>query len=104
MAQTIKIKRSTTTAVPTTLSAGELAYSDNSDKLFIGRPSDGTVVAIGGETYINLFPATAGVLEAGKLVQVDSNKKINEWLVDNITINGNTVSASGNLILDLVLI
>lgn len=100
MAQTIKIKRSTTTAVPTTLSAGELAYSDNSDKLFIGRPSDGTVVAIGGETYINLFPATAGVLEAGKLVQVDSNKKINEWLVDNITINGNTVSASGNLILD----
>ena len=100
MAQTIKIKRSTTTAVPTSLSAGELAYSDNSDKLFIGRPSDGAVVAIGGETYVNLFPATAGVLEASKLVQVDSNKKINEWLVDNITINGNTVSASGNLVLD----
>ena len=100
MAQTIKIKRSTTTAVPSSLSAGELAYSDNSDKLFIGRPSDGAVVAIGGETYVNLFPATAGVLEASKLVQVDSNKKINEWLVDNITIDGNTISASGNLVLD----
>ena len=35
MAQTIKIKRSTTTAVPSSLTAGELAYSDNSDKLFI---------------------------------------------------------------------
>ena len=40
--QTIQIKRSTTTAAPSTsLAAGELAYSSNSDKLFIGHP-DGT--------------------------------------------------------------
>ena len=55
MAQTIKIKRSTTTAVPTSLSAGELAYSDNSDKLFIGAPADSAVVAIGGKKYTDLF-------------------------------------------------
>ena len=44
MAQTIKIKRSTTTATPSTLSAGELAYSDNSDKLFIGAPADSRAI------------------------------------------------------------
>ena len=49
MAQTIKIKRSTTTAAPSALTAGELAYSDNSDKLFIGAPADNAVVAIGGK-------------------------------------------------------
>ena len=51
MAQTIKIKRSTSTATPTSLSAGELAYSGKSDsnKLFIGHP-DGTtgVVVLAG--------------------------------------------------------
>ena len=47
------------------------------------------------------FPATAGTLEASKLVQVDSSKKINEWLVDNITLDGNTISTtSGDLIID----
>jgi len=55
MAQTIKIKRSTTTAVPSSLTAGELAYSDNSDKLFIGAPADNAVVAIGGKKYTDLF-------------------------------------------------
>ena len=51
MAQTIRIKRSTSTATPSSLTAGELAYSGKSDsnKLFIGHP-DGTtgVVAVGG--------------------------------------------------------
>ena len=43
MAQTIKIKRSTSTSAPGSLTAGELAYSDASDKLFIGQPSDNAV-------------------------------------------------------------
>jgi len=51
MAQTIQIKRSSATATPTSLSAGELAYSDNSDKLFIGQPSNNTVVTIGGKAF-----------------------------------------------------
>ena len=49
MAQTIKIKRSTSTSAPGSLVAGELAYSDASDKLFIGQPSDNAVTAIGGK-------------------------------------------------------
>lgn len=47
MANTIQIKRSASTATPASLAAGELAYSFNSDTLFIG---DGTsVLGIGGE-------------------------------------------------------
>ena len=45
MANTIRIKRSTTAASPTSLSAGELAYSQNSQKLWIGRPNDGGAVS-----------------------------------------------------------
>ena len=86
MAQTIKIKRSTVTATPTTLTAGELAYSDVSDKLFIGAPADSAVVAIGGKVYVDMLDHTAGTLTASSAIVVDSNKKINELLVANITI------------------
>lgn len=54
MANTIRIKRSTSTAAPATLANAELAYSENSDKLFIGIGTGGaggtatTVLAIGG--------------------------------------------------------
>ena len=98
MAQTIKIKRSTTTATPSTLSAGELAYSDNSDKLFIGAPADSAVIAIGGKLYVDMLDHTAGTLTASSAVIVDSNKKINEWIVDNITLDANTIATTtGNL-------
>ena len=54
MANTIRIKRSTATAAPTTLANAELAYSENSSKLFIGVGTGGvggsatSVVAIAG--------------------------------------------------------
>jgi len=47
MANTIKIKRSTSTATPTSLAEGELAYSENSNNLFIGT-SGSNVANIGG--------------------------------------------------------
>ena len=98
MAQTIKIKRSTTTAVPSSLTAGELAYSDNSDKLFIGAPADNAVVAIGGKVYVDMLDHTAGTLTASSAIVVDANSKIDQLLVDNITIDGNMISTgSGNL-------
>ena len=98
MAQTIKIKRSTTTAVPSSLTAGELAYSDNSDKLFIGAPADNAVVAIGGKVYVDMLDHAAGTLTASSGIVVDANKKINELLVDNITLDGNAITTStGNL-------
>lgn len=61
MANTIRIKRSSSTAAPTTLANAELAYSENSNKLFIGVGTGGvggsatSIVAIGGPgAYLTL--------------------------------------------------
>jgi hypothetical protein len=54
VSNTIRIKRSTATAAPTTLANAELAFSENSEKLFIGVGTGGaggsatSIVAIGG--------------------------------------------------------
>lgn len=103
MAQTIKIKRSTTAASPSELSAGELAYSDNSDKLFIGAPADNAVIAIGGKLYVDMLDHVAGTLTESSAVIVDADSKINKLLTGNIRIN-NTANhidtSSGNLTLN----
>jgi hypothetical protein len=59
MADIIRIKGSTTTATPTTLAARELAYSEDSGNLFIGRISDGTPVKIGGKTDVDKLAGIA---------------------------------------------
>ena len=51
MANTIKIKRSQTTATPVTLEEGELAYSETSGNLFIGT-SGANISKIGGNTDV----------------------------------------------------
>ena len=104
MAQTFKIKRSNTTSAPSSLAAGELAYSSNSNKLFIGHPSSSAVTTIGGALYVDLFPSDidGGTLEAGKLLLADSNSKINKLLTGNIRINntaGQIDTSSGSLTL-----
>ena len=68
MSQIIKIKRSTSTAVPTSLNQGELAYSTlNGGKLFIGRPggTSGDVDVIGGKYYVDAVDnlVTSGSIE-----------------------------------------
>ena len=99
MAQTIKIKRSTSSAQPSSaLSVGELAYSFNSNKLFIGDGSNNDI--IGGQLYTNMLDHTAGTLTASSAIIVDSNSKIDNLLVDNLQLNGNTISSgSGNITL-----
>ena len=76
MAQTIKIKRSTSTSAPSSLAQGELAYSDSSDKLWIGAPADSAVIAIGGKLYTDMLDHTAGTLTASSSIIVDSNSKV----------------------------
>jgi hypothetical protein len=103
MAQTIKIKRSTTTETPSALAAGELAYSDSSDKLFIGAPADNAVVAIGGKLYVDMLDHTAGILTASSAIVVDSNSKVNKLLTGVIRINNTTShidTSSGDLTLN----
>ena len=97
MAQTIKIKRSTSAAAPSSaLAAGELAYSFNSSKLFIGDGSANDV--IGGEVYVNLLDHTAGTLTASSAIIVDSSSKIDQLKTANLTIGANSITAgSGNV-------
>lgn len=97
MAQTIKIKRSTSAAAPSSaLAAGELAYSFNSSKLFIGDGSANDV--IGGEVYVNLLDHTAGTLTASSAIIVDSSSKIDQLKTANLTIGANSItSGSGNV-------
>ena len=100
MAQTFKIKRSNTTSAPGSLATGELAYSSSSNKLFIGHPQSAVVTTIGGELYVNMLDHTAGTLTASSAIITDSNSKIDNLLVDNIQINGNTIStSSGDLVI-----
>ena len=102
MAQTILIKRSTGTATPGSLTAGELAYSDASDKLFIGAPADAAVTTIGGKVFMDMLDHTAGTLAASSAIIVDSNSKIDQLLVDNMRIGttANTIdTSSGTLTL-----
>ena len=96
MAQVIKIKRSNSTAAPTSLNAGELAYSSHSNKLFVGHPSSAAVTAIGGAVYVNMLDHTAGTLTASSAVLVDANSKIDQLKSGNTVITGsnNTISTS----------
>ena len=104
MANTIKIKRSASTAAPSTISAGELAYSEASTKLYYGAIAGSNAYQIiGGKLYTDMLDHTAGTLTASSAVLVDSNSKIDVLNVDNITLNGNTVSttdSNGDLVLD----
>ena len=111
MASIIRIKRSSVSGNPSTLGAGELAYSaltDNGsnggDRLYIGMGSEtagnaANHIVIGGKFFTDRLDHTAGTLTADSAIVVDSNKKIDELLVDNLSLNGNTLSATGSLIL-----
>ena len=114
MASILRIKRSGTAGDPTTLGQGELAYSslaDNGsnggDRLYIGT---GTEVAgnavnhevIGGKYFTSKLDHALGTLTPNSAILVDANSKIDVLNVDNITLNGNTVSTTntnGGLIL-----
>jgi len=112
MASVIKIKRSGTTTAPTSLASGELAYSwENSTggKLYIGWGSESipgeadNIAAIGGKYYTDLLSATPGTLANTAAIIVDASGKIDVLNVDNITIDGNTISSTntnGNIVLE----
>ncbi len=112
MATIIKIKRSSGTATPN-LGQGELGYSwgsssylDNQGatvtsygKLFLGTGTESGGVAanieiIGGKYFTDMLDHGHGTLTANSAVIVDSNNKINVWNVDNLTLDGNTISST----------
>ena len=114
MATVIKIKKSTGATAPTAWGNGELAYTqatgtsaNGGERLYMGAGAESGgeadhIDVIGGKYYTDLLSAQAGVLTASTVVLVDSNKKMDNWIVDNIDINGNTISttdSAGDLVL-----
>ena len=124
MATILKIKRSSTnpTATPGGLGQGELAYGEGTStytdaqsasitshgKLFVGKGTETNGVAagldiIGGKYFTDLLDHGHGTITANSAAVVDSAKKVDEWNVDNITLNGNTISttnSNGDLTVD----
>ena len=99
----IKIKRSGSAVTPSSLGAGELAYSweeTTGGKLFIGWGTENVdgeaanIDPIGGKYYTDLLSATAGTVADSKAVILDGSSKVNQWNVDNVTIDGNTISTT----------
>jgi len=111
----IRIKRSTGTSAPGSLKTAEIAYAmgtgtqaNGGDRLFFGKGDDGsgnatTVVVVGGEYFTNMLDHVAGTLTASSALIVDASSKLDNLKVDNIDINGNTISSTdtnGNVVLD----
>ena len=111
MASIIKIKRSGVSEAPTELKLAELAYSyaDGVDKLYIGtggESADGnalTIDVIGGKFFTDRLDHTPGTLTINSALIVDSDGKIDRLLVDNLTLNNNSIIATdtnGNISLE----
>jgi len=105
MAQTILIKRSSSTSTPTSLANGELAYSSNSNKLFVGRPggASGDIDAIGGKYYTDIIAGATAANTASKIVLRDGSGNftagtITANLTGNVTgnVTGSAGTATGN--------
>jgi len=95
MAQTIKIKRSDSASAPSSLVAGELAYSGNSDKLFIGHPDGSTgVITIGGTYYTAIVDGAASANTASKLVLRDGSGNFSAGTI-TANLTGNVSGSAG---------
>ena len=113
MATIIRIKRSSTVNAPTSLKTGELAYSDNYTDVATNGPAGSntggrlyygaggsddanTIEIIGGQYYTDLLSATPGTIQGNKAVLVDANKKVNEFLVDDLTLDGSSITVTAS--------
>jgi hypothetical protein len=105
MSSIIRIKRSTTAGDPSTLGSGELAYSGanygtvlGGGRLYVGIGVEtggdaASHVVIGGQYFTDMMDHEKGTLTAGSAIITNEDNKINQLNVDNININGNTISA-----------
>lgn len=106
MASTIRIKRSGVTGSPSSLAQSELAYSyltgtqnNGGDRLYIGTGTEtngeaANIEVIGGKYFTDMLDHVKGTVTADAALIVDSNKKLNELLVDDISIDGSTISTT----------
>ena len=101
MASNILIKRSTGSVAPGTVTFGELAVTtgangtqaNSGDRLFVGD-NNGAAQVVGGRYFMDMLDHVHGTLTASSSVIVDSNSKIDQWNVDDITLNANVITTS----------
>jgi hypothetical protein len=121
MASIIRIKRSSGTNKPSSLNWGELAYvtgigsyggtNQYKDRIFVG--DDGANVnPVGGYYYTSMMEHQPGAVngvtntrnqDGGIVAVLDSNRKVDQWNVDNLRLDGNTFSSQntdGDIVLD----
>ena len=101
MASNILIKRSTGSVAPGSITFGELAITTGAngtqanagDRLFIGD-NNGAAQIVGGRYFMDMLDHVHGTLTASSSVIVDSNSKIDQWNVDDITLDANVITTS----------
>jgi len=121
MATKIQLKRSTGAVLPSSLAFGELAHISGvgsfggadqyKDRLYIGQndAASPSIVPVGGRYYTSMMDHTPGAIAAvtnnvntdgGIVVVLDSDRKVDQWNVDNLRLDANTLSstdANGNI-------
>ena len=118
MASIIRVKRSTGTAAPSTLNFGELGltvgvgtHGNKGGRLFAGDNSSNPQ-EVGGRYFTDLLSIAPGLVAGqvnpttpanGFVAILDQNRKVDQWNVDNLRLDGNTFSstdADGDVILN----
>ena len=118
MASIIRVKRSTGTGAPGSLNFGELGltvgvgtHGNKGGRLFAGDNAQNAQV-VGGRYYTDLLSIAPGLVAGqqnpttaanGFVAIVDQNRKVDQWNVDNLTLDTNTLSSTntdGDIIFD----
>jgi hypothetical protein len=121
MASIIRIKRSSGTNKPSSLNWGELAYvtgigsyggiNQYKDRIFVGDDGN-NVNPVGGYYYASMMEHSPGAIagvtntrnsDGGIVAILDSNRKVDQWNVDNLRLDLNTLSSTntdGDIVLD----
>ena len=109
MATVIQIKRPATSGATDApdqndITTAEMAYvfgsaaqNNGGQRLYIGNAAGNGVKVIGGEYFTEMLDHVHGTLEANSALITDTNSKLQQLKVDDITIDGNSVSTlAGN--------
>jgi len=108
MSTIIKIKNSGVSGSPSALATGELAYSyltgtlsNGGERLYIGTGTEDSqtgaaanIEVIGGTYFTSKLDHTPGTLTASSALIVDSNSKIDIFNVDNLRLDGNSLTST----------
>ena len=111
MASIIRVKRSTGTVAPSSLNFGELGltigvgtHGNKGGRLFAGDNSSNPQ-EVGGRYFTDLLSIAPGLVAGqanpttaanGFVAILDQNRKVDQWNVDNLTLDSNTLSSTDN--------